>query len=106
MASGEQLEQALRRWREGDRRLRREVAPDLRAGYGLAAGAALAYLQRFTTLGGLVGAYLDPATHDALLDAARRPGAQGAHLISPEAVVDAAFWRRAQELSARRDRGP
>ena len=87
---------ALDLWRAGERNVtRRALDSDWRADYQAAVKAAVAHLQRYTTMAELVTTYFD-LDEDAWLDAlCRRPSGRILHVAD---VEDAAYWRRAQQL--------
>jgi len=87
---------ALDLWRAGDRNVsRRTLTSDWRDDYEAAVDAALAHLQRHSTMAELVSAYFD-LDDDAWLDAlCRRPSGR---ILNFGDVEDAAYWRRAQQL--------
>ncbi len=87
---------ALDLWRAGERNVtRRTLTSDWRADYEDVVQAAVAYLQRLTTMAELVSTYFD-LDDDAWLDAlCRRPSGR---ILNFGDVEDAAYWRRAQQL--------
>jgi hypothetical protein len=89
---------ALDLWRAGERNVtRRTLSSDWRDDYEDAVQAAVAHLQRFTTIAELVSRYFD-LDNDAWLDAlCRRPSGR---ILNFGNVEDAAYWRRAQQLIA------
>jgi len=89
---------ALDLWRAGERHVTRwTLAKEWRADYQDAVQAAVAYLQRYTTMAELVATYFD-LDDDAWLDAlCRRPSGR---ILNFGDVEDAAYWRRAQQLIA------
>ena len=87
---------ALDLWRAGERNVsRRTLNADWRADYQDAVEAALAHLQRHSTMAELVTGYFD-LDGDAWLDAlCRRPSGR---VLNFGNVEDAAYWRRARQL--------
>ena len=87
---------ALDLWRAGERHVTRwTLDPDWRADYQAAVKAAVAHLQRYSTMGELVSSYFD-LDDDAWLDAlCQRPSGR---ILNFGDVEDAAYWRRAQQL--------
>jgi hypothetical protein len=87
---------ALDLWRAGERNVTRgTLSSDWRDDYQDAVQAALAHLQRLTTMAELVSTYFD-LDDDAWLDAlCRRPSGR---ILNFGDVEDAAYWRRAQQL--------
>ncbi|MGI8551906.1 MAG: hypothetical protein ACR2PL_14140 [Dehalococcoidia bacterium] len=87
---------ALDLWRAGERNVtRRTLSSDWRADYQAAVDAALAHLQRYSTLVELVSSYFD-LDDDAWLDTlCHRPSGR---ILNFGDVEDAAYWRRMQEL--------
>jgi len=87
---------ALDLWRAGERHVTRwTLAKAWRADYQDAVDAALAHLQRYTTMAALVSSYfyLDD---DGWLEAlCRRPSGR---ILNFGNVEDAAYWRRVQQL--------
>ncbi len=96
MADRNRTADALGFWRAGERNVtRRMLTSDWRDDYQAAVDAALAYLQRYTTMAELLSAYFD-LDEDAWLDAlCRRPSGR---ILNFGDVEDAAYWRRAQQL--------
>jgi len=87
---------ALDLWRAGERNVTRwTLEKDWRDDYQIAVDAALAHLQRYTTMVELVSSYFD-LDDDAWLDVlCRRPSGR---ILNFGDVEDAAYWRRAQQL--------
>jgi len=87
---------ALDLWRAGERNVtHRTLNADWRADYEAAVYAALAHLQRYSTMAELVATYFD-LDGDAWLDAlCRRPSGR---ILNFGNVEDAGYWRRAQQL--------
>jgi hypothetical protein len=87
---------ALDLWRAGERNVtRRTLNADWRNDYQDAVKAAVAHLQRYSTMAQLVSAYFD-LDDAAWLDAlCRRPSGR---ILNFGDVEDAAYWRRAQQL--------
>ncbi len=87
---------ALDLWRAGERNVTRwTLSADWHDDYEDAVDAALAHLQRLTTMADLVSTYFD-LDDDAWLDAlCRRPSGR---ILNFGDVEDAAYWRRAQQL--------
>jgi hypothetical protein len=88
----EHVADALDLWRDGERLARRRTSPAWRTDYERAIAAALAKLQRCTTMAGLMDAYFDK------LDVPLR--ADSGRVLNVGIVEDAAFWRRARQLIA------
>ncbi len=88
---------ALDLWRGGERNVsRRTLTSDWRADYQDAVHAAVAHLQQYTTMAEMITAYFDLDDDDAWLDAlCRRPSGR---ILNFGDVVDAAYWRRVQQL--------
>ncbi len=90
------LADALDLWRAGERNVTRwTLTKAWRADYQDAVDAALAHLQRYSTMVELVTAYFD-LDDDTWLDAlCRRPSGR---VLNFGNVEDAAYWRRVQQL--------
>ena len=87
---------ALDLWRAGERNVTRwMLAKDWRDDYEDAVKAAVAHLQRYTTMAELVSAYFD-LDDDTWLDALCRRSS--GRILNFGDVEDAAYWRRAQQL--------
>jgi len=87
---------ALDLWRAGERNItRRTLSADWRDDYEDAVKAAVAHLQRYTTMAELVSAYFD-LDDDTWLDALCRRSS--GRILNFGNVEDAAYWRRVQAL--------
>jgi len=96
-----ELAHGLGLWRDGERLLRRPMAPGWREDYERAITTALHHLQRYRTMPELLAAYFDDTRasgKDAWLDSACRAGVE--RVLNSGIVEDAAFWRRARQLIA------
>jgi len=86
---------ALDLWRAGERNVtRRTLSSDWRDDYEDAVKAAVAHLQRYTTMAQLVCTYFD--LDDGWLDTLCRRSS--GRILNFGDVEDAAYWRRAQQL--------
>ncbi|HEY8745781.1 MAG TPA: hypothetical protein VIU62_22060 [Chloroflexota bacterium] len=87
---------ALDLWRAGERNVtRRTLNSDWRDDYQDAVKAAVAHLQRYSTMAELISTYFD-LDDDAWLDALCRRSS--GRILNFGDVEDAAYWRRAQQL--------
>lgn len=95
------IEYAIGLWRDGARLLRRRVATGWADDYERAVAAAVEHLRAYATMAELVDAYFDD-TAAVWLTPLCHPSAS--RELSYGIVEDAAFWRRAREMVAGRER--